>query len=49
MPVITPVFSSYGLATQYTIKHRVLPFTTGGLADWEPGFTAAVLIQGRGY
>lgn len=49
MPVIPPVFSSYGLATQYTSKHGALIFTAGGLANWEPGLTAAVLIQGRGY
>lgn len=49
MPVIPPVSSSYGRATQYTVKHGVLTFTVGGLANWEPGLTAAVLIQGRGY
>lgn len=49
MPVIPPLFSSYGLAIQYTIKHGALIFTAGGLANWEPGPTAAVLIQGRGY
>lgn len=49
MPVIPPVFSSHGLATQYTSKHGALIFTAGGLANWEPGPTAAVLIQGRGY